>query len=54
MPIDLNILSDHHGELLSDLNEQPANEQDEIMSLQQDQLYEGEAHLKINMERALT
>ena len=47
MPIDLNTLSDPHGEVLLDLNEQPAYEQeDEIMSLQQDQLYEDEAHLQ--------
>ncbi|CAD6220966.1 unnamed protein product [Miscanthus lutarioriparius] len=47
MPIDLNTLSDPHGEVLLDLNEQPPYEQeDEIMSLQQDQLYEDEAHLQ--------
>ena len=47
MPIDLNTLSDPHGEVLLDLNEQPPYEQeDEIMSLQQDQLYEDEAHLE--------
>jgi len=47
MPIDLNTLLDPHGEVLLDLNEQPAYEQeDEIMSLQQDQLYEDEAHLQ--------
>jgi hypothetical protein len=34
MPIDLNTLLDPHGELLPDLNEQPAYEQqDEIMSV---------------------
>jgi hypothetical protein len=47
MPIDLNTLLDPHGELLHDLNEQPAYEQqDEIMSVQQDQLYDDEAHLQ--------
>ena len=47
MSIDLNTLPDLHGELLPDLNEQPQNEQeDEITSLQQDQVYEDEAHLQ--------
>jgi len=47
MSIDLNTLSDLHGELLPDLNEQSQNEQeDEIMSLQQDQVYEDEAHIQ--------
>ena len=46
MSIDLNTLPDLHGELLPDLNEQPQNEQeDEITSLQQDQVYEDEAHI---------
>ena len=47
MSIDLNTLPDLHGELLPNLSEQPQNEQeDEIMSLQQDQVYEDEAHLQ--------
>jgi len=46
MPIDLNILPDQHGELLSDLNEEHAHEEDEIAHLQEDQLYEDEAHLQ--------
>jgi hypothetical protein len=41
MPIDLNILPDQHGELLPDLNEAPAYEQeDAITYLQEHQLYE--------------
>jgi hypothetical protein len=46
MPIDLNTLPHPPGDL-PDLNEQPPHEQDdEIMSLQQHQLYEDEAHLQ--------
>jgi hypothetical protein len=47
MPIDLSTLPDLHGELLPDLNKQPTYEQqDKIMSVQQDQLYDDEAHLQ--------
>ncbi|CAD6270471.1 unnamed protein product [Miscanthus lutarioriparius] len=45
MPIDLNIPPDQHGELLPDLNEEPAHEEDEIAHLQEDQLHEDEAQL---------
>jgi hypothetical protein len=44
MPIDLNILPDQQGELLPDLNEAPAYEQeDAITHRQEHQLYEDRA-----------
>jgi len=47
MSIDLNTLSDLHGELLPDLNKNPMYEhEDEIAHLQKDHLYEDEAHLQ--------
>jgi len=47
MSIDLNTLSDLHGELLPDLNKNPMYEhEDEIAHLQNDHLYEDEAHLQ--------